>query len=203
MTATETEIATEMLADKHAAGDVMGMAALTIADTLTGHYFDVRTPGWDGSHLLQVTNARGLLCDILISVGGSVEWECRPIVSDQADPVRTAEMVRRILGGNAGGRPAEAPSSWFGFKSIVGRLLADSGMDVSVQTYEDPLFFDVYSEISVTNPAQPGRGRARIADDGLVTWQCRIRTQPDDNRAIDPGEIAGIIAQALAGRDRA
>jgi hypothetical protein len=191
------------LIDEHAsAGDeVMGLAALTIADQLTGRDFDVRNPEWDGSHLLKVTNARGFLSEILVSAGGLVEWECRPCDGRLADPARTAEMVRRVLGGNAGDRSAEARAGRFGFTSIVGRMLADNGMDVSVQAYQDPFFFEVYSEISATNPVRPGRGRVRVADDGLVVWQCRIRTQPGDDLALDSGEIGGIIARALTGTD--
>lgn len=194
-----------MLVDEHASSgdEVMGLAALAIADHLTGRDFDVRNPEWDGSHLLKVTNARGFWCEVLVSAGGLVEWECRPCDGGLADPARTAEMVRRVLGGNAGDRPAEALPSRLGFTSIVGRMLANSGMDVSVQAYQDSIFFEVCSEINVTNPVRPGRGRARVADDGLMVWQCRIKTQPGDDLALDSGEIASTIAQALTGTDRA
>lgn len=177
--------------------DVMGLAALAIADELTGYSLDVRDR--EGSHVLKVTNVPGLLCEVLITADGSVEWECRPCDSSQANPVGTAGMVRRILGGDAGAKTAEAPAGRFSFKSVVGRLLADCEMAVSVDVHVDQVVFEAYSEIEVTNPAEPGRGRVYVGDDGSVLWQCRIRKQPDDNRALDPREIARIIALALNG----
>jgi hypothetical protein len=173
--------------------DVAQAAALAIADELTGHEFEVRDT--EGSRCLKVDNLPGIFCEILVSADGLVELECRPRESSQADPAWTAEVVLRLLGADALVQPATMPAGLFSFKSVVGQMLDDHGMDVAVKVYQRD--FEVYSLIHVTNPAHPGRGFARVADDGLVLWQCQIREQPGDATAPDPADIARTVAQAL------
>ena len=172
-------------------------AASAIADELTASSLDVRNPEWDGSQFLKVTNVPGIVCEVLVGADGSVEWEWRPLDSRKADPAWTAEAVLRILGADATAHPPAAPAGQFSFKSVVGRMLADCGMRVCVNVQVDQRFFEVYSEILVTNPERPGRGSACVGDDGSVFWQCRISEQPGDAGALDPGEIARMVARAL------
>lgn len=200
--------AAELDGDGEQAGyDWARMAALVIADELTGHDLDVRSPGWDGSEYLKVTSAPGMLCEVWVSASGQVEWECSPSAGRQADPACTAGRVLGILGAGAGaaasGRAAaHAPGCRcaVSFEGAAGRVLAGHGMRVVVRAYLDQELFEAYSEIEVTNPARPERGTVHVAGDGSLIWRCRARTSPgDDTTALDPAQVAGIIARALTG----
>jgi len=108
--------------------------------------------------------------------------------------------VLRILGAGAVGTaviPAPGCRCVVSFKGAAGRILAGHGMNVTVRAYPDQEFFEVYSDIEVTNPARPERGTVRVADDGSLLWRCRARTVQGDEEALDPAQIACIIAQAL------
>jgi hypothetical protein len=199
--------ATAILArDGEQAGqDAARLAALVISDELTSRSLDVRSPDWDGSHFLRVTNVPGILCQVTIAADGSVECERWLCEGRQADPACTAVVVLRILGGDAGVEPL-VTNAWgcrcgVSFKGAAGRILADHGMQVTTRAYPDQEFFEVYSEIEVTNPARPERGTVSVADDGSLVWRCRARTCPGDDEALDPAQIAGIIARALTGTD--
>ena len=182
-----------MLAEHESPGmDAAQAAALVIADELSGHDFEVHDPE---ARCLKVTNAPGILCDILVRADGLVEWESRPCDISQADPAWTARAVLSLLGAGAQVQPAATPAGLSSFTSVVGQMLADHGMDVSVKVYQR--VFEVYTEIHVTNPGHPGRGFARVASDGLVLWQCRFMEQPGNVTALDPAEIARMVAQAL------
>jgi hypothetical protein len=202
MTATTIQARDDELAGQDAAA----LAALVITDELTRHSLDVRSPDDDGSHYLRVTNAPGALCHVSVAADGSVEWERWPCQGRQADPACAAAAVLRILGGDAGARPAAAHAGrcrcGVSFTAAAGRILAGHGMLVTVRAYPDQEFFEVYSEIEVTNPAMPERGTVAVADDGSVLWRCRARLRPDDAGSVDPAQIAAMIAQALTCGDR-
>ena len=183
-----------MLAEHESPGmDAAQVAALVIADELTGYDFEVRDP--EQSLCLKVTSAPGILCEILVRADGLVEWECRPCDISQADPAWTAGAVLSLLGADAQAQPAATPAGQSSFTSVVGQMLADHGMDVSVKVYQR--VFEVYTEIHVTNPGHPGRGFARVANDGLVLWQCQFTGQSGNVTGLDPAEIARMVAQAL------
>src|SRR5215467_11672360 len=186
--------------------DAARLAASVIADELTAHGLDVRGPDWDGSHPLEVTNAPGMLCQVSVSAGGSVEWERRLCEGRHADPACTAAAVLQMLGGDPGTGPAASRAGGcrcgVSFKGAAGRILAGHGLQVTVRAYPDQRLFEVYCEIEVTNPARPERGTVAVADDGSVRWRCHARLRPDDAGSLDPAQIAGIIAQALPDGNR-
>jgi hypothetical protein len=74
-------------------------------------------------------------------------------------------------------------------------------MSVRVQViHTDDARFDVHTAIEVTNPAQPGRGHAWVADDGSVRWECRC-TPAQGTGGLAPGCIARTIATVLASQN--
>jgi hypothetical protein len=90
--------------------------------------------------------------------------------------------------------PARRPN--LTLKGAVGRALAERGLQVTLEVLDrDNDFYEAYAEIQVTNPADPGRGTARVTDDGELSWQCTA-CGPDDG--ITPAEIAATLARALA-----
>jgi hypothetical protein len=47
---------------------------LVIADQLTSHDLNVRSPGCEGSQQLTVTNVPGMTCHVSVAADGLVEW---------------------------------------------------------------------------------------------------------------------------------
>jgi hypothetical protein len=73
-------------------------------------------------------------------------------------------------------------------------------MHASVEVvYIDPAFFEVWSEVQVTNPAQPSRGRVRVSDEPALRWQCHIADPARSIPGISLTDITDTIAGALTG----
>ena len=176
-------------------------AAGAIADALTSQGFDIRDPNQPGSSFLQITNAPGALSELTIYDSGHIDWEYRSRDGSQSNPSVLAAMTLRILSTDPGtSSPVPvARDPRMTLKGQVGRALADQGMQVRLDVLdEDEQLFEVYAEITITNPASPDRGTIRIADDGPLWWRCRIRDPEDpDSGGLDLDEITGAIARAL------
>ena len=181
-------------------GDIAGRAADAIADGLTSHGFDVRMPGQPGGMFLQVTNVRGSLCELTIFGCGVFAWEYRRLDRSQPDPSIAAAMIMRILGADpdANGRVPVPDSPRRTLKGQIGQALAGCGMQVRLNVLDkDESAYEVYTLITVTNPALPGRGTVCIDDDGLICWRGQIPgpEQPEDG--LDLGELTRTLASAL------
>lgn len=83
-------------------------------------------------------------------------------------------------------------------KGLVGRALAERGMNVALSLRgADEQFFETYAEITITNPAEPGRGAVRVADHGAICWECQIHKAGENSLGRSNEEVARTIAQAL------
>jgi hypothetical protein len=177
-----------------------------VADGLTSQGFDVRSPAWEDTQFLRVTNVRGMLCEVTISSTGRVFWECRRLCDGggQHDAAQVVKMVTGILGSGVASsaeQPMKHPPG-LTLKGRVGRALAERGMDVRLAVlFQDELSYEVYAEIEVTNPAQRERGRVLVADDGSIRWECHLRHLATRTGGVSPSEIAESVAMALAGRN--
>jgi hypothetical protein len=181
--------------------DATRQALRTLADTLTGHAFDIRSPVWEHAQTLAITNARGVLCDVSLYGDGRAAFECLPCPGALTSPAHTVSKVLRILGAGTRdpGTVLLTPHQGLTFKGTVGRTLAAYGMSARLDLIlRDEVNYDIYAVVEVANPAQPGRGKVRVADDGSLRWECALR-DPVTAVGLGPAEIAGIIAGALAG----
>jgi hypothetical protein len=172
----------------------------TIADGVTAHGFDTRSTAWEESYRLDITNVRGAVCHVTVGAGAAA-WEYRPCRGTHLDPTHITEMVLGLLGARTYG-PAEAARGRYPgltFKGIVGRALAERGMDVRLALiHHDDVDYDVYAEIAVTNPAHPGQGRVRLTDEGTICWKCSLHTPATTTAGLTPGEVIHTIVSVLA-----
>ncbi len=180
-----------------------GLAAKTAeiaADALNAHGFDVRNPAQQGSSILQVTNVRGALCELVMCGSGVFDWEYRSLEGSQSDPSRLAAMAMCILSVD---RAADscvpvAHNRGVTLKGQIGRALADQGMHVSLNVLDtDELFFEVYSEVAITNPARPDRGTVCVADDGLLWWRGQVRNADHREDGLDLADITDTLTRTL------
>ncbi len=176
-------------------------AAGSIADGLSTLGFDARVPTHRQSALIQVTNVRGALCQLIICDSGVFDWEYRYRDSSRSDPSVLAAMVLCMLGGNctAGACAPVARHPRLTLKGQIGRTLADQGMQVGLNILDkDETALEVYAEISIANPACSNRGFVWVADDGLIHWHGQISNPEDPASGLDLDEITGTLARALA-----
>lgn len=181
---------------RHSTVSQSAIAIEIVADGLTDHGFDIRNPAREERSTLKITNARAALIELSIKDNGEVEWEYHPLDGSQANPRVLAVIVACLLGAElpatAGTRPQPCPP-WT-LKGIAGRQLADAGLQVALTVIGiDDYAFDVYTEIIVTSQDHHERGAVSLADDGTVTWQCRI----DDQTGLSLADISESIALAL------
>jgi len=171
-----------------------------IANRLTDHDLNIRSPQWEDSHYFKITNTPGVMSDLTISDIGFVEWEYRLCDAGRAHPAHFADLVTGLLGGageHCGGPARRYPD--LTLRSTVVRVLTQRGMRALVPSvYRDDVIGEVYSEIEVTNPARPARGRVLLADDNSVRWECHVSgIAAGGIQGIGPEEIAETIARAL------
>ena len=170
-----------------------------VADGLTHEGFDVRDPVLEGAHFLKVTNARHAYCEIIISEKGAVTWEYRRF-DGRLGPAQITDMAMSILGaGRAGCENVPLTQQQPGqtLKGIVGRALRERGMQVRVKVLNPDDLCELDAEVCAVNPAMPGRGTARVNDQGMVRWDCRLSTPAAPNQGIAPDELVKTIADAL------
>jgi hypothetical protein len=193
--------ATPALQNEQVDGELADQAVRAIADGLTAHGFDVRSPGGERSRFLKITNVRGTCCELAIGGDGMVTWECRPFSGSATGPAEITGMVLAALGSEP---RADYPSvssalcPGLTLKGAAGRALREHGMQVFLRVLDcDDAWCEVYAEIEVTNPARCERGTAHVDDDGLVLWESRLSHPGSDTPGIGPEEIARTIAEAL------
>jgi hypothetical protein len=176
---------------------------LAVADRLTDHRLDIRSPEWERSHLLRITNIPGVMSEISVYDNGAVEWEYCQCHGNPADPAVIAKMAMSMLGADIPDYrgPLLLRPGYLTLRGVIGRALAQRGMHVSLDVYRDEFCFEAYSEIKVTNPARPDRGKVRLTDDNSIVWECRLSDLAPNSQGIDFKEVAETIAFALKGRD--
>jgi hypothetical protein len=196
-------VATELLVQQNERASSATLKAMnTVADGLTSHALDVSGPEWDGSQYLKITNVRGVLSEVTVREDGSVEWEYLLSRDSQADPAHFTDVVRSVLGDDVTRDRSVLParSRSLTLKGMVGWACEQRGLCASVEVvYIDPAFFEVYSEVDVTNPAQPARGHVRVSDEPAVRWQCHIADPASGIPGISLTDITGTIAGVLTG----
>jgi len=167
-------------------------ALLAIADELTTAGFSARSPAWNGSAYLAITNARGALCDLTITTSGTVTWDYRTHHGSHVEPGQITGIVLNLLApgtSHAEAAPATRPAA--SLKGTIGQALAARGLRVTLNLLDqDPDRYETYAEIQITNPADPDRGTVRVTDDGDLHWQCTTR-------GITPANIAATLTRAL------
>jgi hypothetical protein len=183
-----------------------GPALHAIADGLTAHGFDVsfNYPAQHRVHQLQLTNVRGAMCGLALTDGGGIAWEYRPFRGASTSAAEIVAIVLGLLGARheAGSVPQARHYPGLALKGVVGRNLAAHGMAVSVKAiYQDDVNYEIYAEIAVTNPDQPGRGRVRVGDDGTIQWDCPPLETTAGGGGLDLGDVVQAIATGLAGHD--
>lgn len=67
----------------------------------------------------------------------------------------------------------------------------------SVPQTEEDKFGTEYSEVTVINPAEPGRGVVFVTSYGEVYWTCMLRAEPDDPEGLSIDELGRTVAGAL------
>ncbi|MGH3247679.1 MAG: hypothetical protein ACRDOI_15930, partial [Trebonia sp.] len=133
--------------------------------------------------------------------------------SDHDDPHRAADTAAALLSPapSDARHPDAASGSSLTFKGTAGMDLKAKGFDVALDVYTDDTYYDVISEIAVTNP-RAGTGTVYITDQGGLTWsrdywdehaatarEPRHRTWLPDPPAA-PRHIAATITRALSAR---
>lgn len=100
-----------------------------------------------------------------------------PWAAETADGGWLADVASALLTGMTGTgprRPDVNHLAGMGVKGVAGTDLRRRGFLVELNTYEDPDYFEVMSEIAVTVPGRPGPaagGVVYIADDGIISWE--------------------------------
>lgn len=175
-------------------------AMYAMADGLTAQGYEIRGPALDSQRYLKITNVQGIWCEITIAENGKVAWEHRSFDGGAADPELITDMVLVVLGSeNAGYRsafPVRCPG--LTLTGVAGRALSQHGMRVRLgPVVPDHLCYQVYTEISATNPSRSERGICRVGDDGLVRWECRISEPAEGIQGLSLPDITATIARVL------
>jgi len=174
-----------------------------LADTLTGHGFDVLDPDPAAVHHLKITNVPGALCDLDLHASGRIEMNYRLGDPCEAEPDRLAQVVTILLGAEeqASDPPdrgrAPAPHGEGTVWSAACRLLAAIGLRIQVDLRVDQFRYEVYSAADVTNPMRPERGIARIFDDNSIQWSSDLADPVGNLGGLAPREVAELVARAL------
>jgi hypothetical protein len=180
--------------------DLAEAALRDAADALTAHGFDVSVPAEEQAFHLQLTNVRGALCDLTFTSRGAMIWEYRPFRGTWTAPAQIASMVLTILDVDSCGL-AIRHYPGLALKGLVGRALAERGMTVDVKViYQDDVNYEIHAEIQVTNPAHPGRGLVRVADDATIRWECQLNLMAEEG-GLGLDDITQTIAAILAGQN--
>jgi anti-sigma regulatory factor (Ser/Thr protein kinase) len=170
---------------------------IALADELTARDLDTWSPRWDGSEYLLLTSVAQALSEVTVKNNGLIVWEHRPLHRNPPDPNRMTAMVLTVLLADqaVASGPATAQGRDQPLTDNVRQLLTEHGIRVTRKTYGAGSS-DAYTEIEAVNPARTARGRALIADDGMLRWECRLNGEARI-QGIDLPEIASTIAHAL------
>jgi hypothetical protein len=170
-----------------------------LADRLSDHGLDLRSPVWEQSCSLALTNVHGSMCEINLTGSGAVIWEYRPFHGTVVVPAQAVDMVMTLLAADPirSGLPFQQRPGW-SFKAAVGRILARQGLSVALRiTCTDEVNYEVYAEVEVTNPTRLSRGTAWVGDDHSIRWQCHLPGPLTGTDGLTPEEIANTIAATL------
>lgn len=185
---------------EHTLSQPADQALLAIADQLTAAGFDIRSPAWEETAYLEITNAPGSLSEITITSYGTVTWECRPSHVGCMPANRLAAIVLSLLDPADQPRSIQAePRADLALMSLTGRALAGHGLAVTLEVLDvNQTFYDTYCELRITNPVRPERGTASLAGDGTIWWECHTNHPATHRPALSLADIAAAILQALA-----
>lgn len=61
--------------------------------------------------------------------------------------------------------------------------------------------FDLFDQVTITNPARPHWGTVCVTDDVAIWWRCQVRAQAHGTGGIELADIASTIARALISAD--
>lgn len=182
--------------DSAAGGDSSpGAAMRVVAGKLAAQGFDVRGPEWEDGRRLQIINLPGITCEVTAGDSGLTTWEYLRAASKGADPGRLTALVMHLLTEGRAYPPGQdggAGTVRTGLQSAAGRGLEANGLTVDLEIYPDHHSFEVASEIVVTSPAHPGRGRVFISNEPGLAWECGFEEYP-----VDPAAIADTITAVL------
>lgn len=84
-------------------------------------------------------------------------------------------------------------------EGAVGREMQARGLVVTLNTYEDQVFFDSCAEIEITNPARPERGLVFVGGDGIVQWELADYVSETEVMADVADTTAQILNPGLSG----
>ena len=185
-------------------GDDLGLAvsraARLVMDTLAAEGFGTRPRAWEELWNLAITGVRHARACLVVAEHEYLRWDYEPDSGPETSPAGLAALVMRLLGADGAGvrPPDDRTYRAFLVKGATGRLLEDRGLKVELLCYEDLESFEVVSEIQVTNPARPGRGKARVTDHGDIEWECHVHQA----FGTDTAAVVPVIAPAMrAGLD--
>lgn len=186
-------------AARRAAHGQLRVTALAISGVLARSGIEARWPCPHDPGCLQITNVPGIRADITVEDGGNARWEYRLPDGDAITADQIIGMAMELLGaGPADLRDPPVERECLTLKGIAGRALRKRGLRVQLKIIgQDDDNFDVFPEIWITNPAQPGRGMVRADDDGVVRWECRLT-----GRSVSPAEFAATISRILTTRPK-
>lgn len=170
-----------------------GRAMRAVAENLAAHGFRVHRPEWEESRCLTITNVGSARCELTVEDGVFVRWDYWPRSGRATDPAEVTGLALRVLGAEGAGPEPTAPPG-VSLMGLVGRALDARGLNVGIEVYADPVFYDVAAEIVVQNPAQPERGQVRVSEDGDFSWECHYY----DEKCGDAGKIADSIVRIFA-----
>lgn len=175
-----------------------------MAKTLNACGFDVRTPASEKCCHLKIVNVRSTAADLTVTADRTADWQYHRFDGNPPDPARLNAIVLAILlGDNA---PAGLPEPGrLAHMTLLGNICAtaiEHGLSASVGLI-DPAstMFDLFDQVTITNPDQPHRGTVRVTDDIALWWRCQVRPHPHGADGLDLAEIATTIARALTSAD--
>lgn len=172
-------------------GEPMRMMAALLAD----RGVDICLPEREESRTLRVSNAGPGQCEIDVEDNTSVVWEYD--LRDRAEPTGISGMVLGMLGADGARLQFDARAHVAStLKGMVGRDLRARGLKPVLEVYED---HDAVVEVVVTNPARPERGLVRIADDGMLRWECDYEDLPEGAAAVADTTVAVLASAGQAG----
>lgn len=173
-------------------------ALAAIVDLLSADGYGFTIPAWDGDAYLRISNALGALTSLTITARGDVTWEYRSTHGIHVDPAQLTAITLDLLDPDrTRPRPEPVPHRpSTAVHAAAGQALTALGL-TATRSLTDPAPgpFGAYSEITVTNPGDPGRGIVCITADGELSWYVQGPHHPDGGLPL--ADIAAAITRAL------
>ena len=157
-----------------------------------------------------VIACHGATCALIVSDDADAKLCWTPHADETADPHTAADLAAALLSGEVGARHRDATGRDITFKGTAGMDLRARGFAVTLNAYPDDYFYDVTTDIAVTNPRTRDSGTVYVTDDGGLTWhrdywdehaesewEPQFRTWLPDPPAVARA-IAGTVSRALS-----